>query len=142
MARKSGRVGSLEIQADGVGGNGGWNAVTLKRDLSITSEAAKQDASASESVNVYIPGPIDLVISGQIPTDTADTQYQALQASFEARTTIGYRALDTVSTGAGWVFDGVLTKFDETKNRGDIQMTTIEIVPAPSATAPAWKDPT
>lgn len=140
MGRSVGRAAVLDYQTDGVGGVAGWNTVDTKRDVTVNSEWSEADVSASEIVDTTMPASLSLTFEAQLVSDPDDTHYKALQAAFEAGTSMGFRALSKAATGAGWVFDGVITRWNETKNRKDEQTTSITIKPTPSATAPAWQD--
>ncbi len=140
MGRSVGRAAVLDYQTDGVGGVAGWNTVNTARDITVTSEWAEADASAKELVDVVLPASMSLSVEAELVTDVDDTHYKALQSAYEAGTSMGFRALSKASTGAGWVFDGVILQWNETKNRKDEQTTSITIKPTPSSTAPAWQD--
>lgn len=138
MARKSGRVASLKIQTDGAGGVAGWTAVGGKRDMTITIETSEQDVSGSESFDVFVTGGHNLTVEGQIVKDPADTQWEALREAHETRATLGFWALDAASGGKGYQFDGIVTRFNDTGNRADGQMTSVTIKPTPG-TQPDWE---
>lgn len=139
MARKSGRVGALLIQADGAGGSAGWDEVVGKRDMTLTVESNEAEVSGTESFDLFVQGGHALTIEGTIVTDPADDEWAALQTAFETRATLGFWGVDFNGTGGkGWKFDGVVTRFNQAKNRTDGQMTSVTIRPTPSATAPAY----
>jgi hypothetical protein len=137
MARQAGRVAVLQIQSDGVDGSAGWDTVAVKRDLSITDTREEIDISASELYDVFISGPGEFVIEGEIVRDEADTEYAALDTAYRAGTSLGFRAIEDASgSGKGIEFDGVVTRFDVGAARRDGQMTSIRIRPATGGTQP------
>lgn len=137
MARKTGRVAVLEIQTDGAAGSAGWNAVGTKRDLSYNHTTEEVDLSASELYDGFLSGPKQFVIEGEIVKDLADAQYNALRTAHAAGTAIGVWALDS-SDGAGMQFDAIISRFDDTANRRDGQMTSIRLVVHAGGQQPTW----
>lgn len=142
MARKTARVSALDYTATDWDTTPTWVGVD-KRDLTITATAEAVDLSASEKVNTYGHGPIDLRVSGTIPTDHGNAAYDALQAAHAAGTVLGFRALDAdvAGGGKGWHFNGIITRFDQGGGRSDANLTQLEIVPSPlaSGTDPAYQ---
>ena len=128
MARRTARVQALDYTTTEWDSTPTWVSVP-KRDLSIAVSAEKVDLSAAEKANLYGHGPIDLVVSGTIPTDNGGTAYDALQAAHAAGTVLGFRALDAAA-GKGWHFNGIITRFDQGGGRSDANTTQIEIGPA------------
>jgi hypothetical protein len=141
MARKSGRVGCLKIQTDGVAGSAGWNIVQTKRDLSFNDTSEEVELSGMEQYDSFESGPAQFVIEGEIVKDPADAEWEALRAAKAAGSTIGAWGLD-IDGGEGMRFDAKVVRFDDSANRRDGQMTSIRLVVAANGSQPAWTEDT
>lgn len=138
MARQVGRAASIKIQTDGVSGAAGWNAVAVKRDISITDSREEVDLSGIEAYDVFAAGPGEFVAEVELVRDEADAQFAALETAYRAGTSLGVRLIEDASgSGKGVEFDGVVTQWNLSASRRDGQTVAARIRPAVGGSQPA-----
>lgn len=108
---KLGFEGNLGIRT---GGSGNYAPIDPATDVTIDLERGEADVTSrgGNGWEQVLPGLKTASVEFEVIWDSSDTQVQLLRTSFENGTAIELAAMDDLlSTGSGWVFEGVVMRF-------------------------------
>lgn len=128
----------MKIQTDGVAGSAGWNAVAVKRDITITDSREEVDLSGVELYDVIASGVGEFVAEVELVRDEADVQFIAMETAYRAGSSLGFQFFEDASgSGKGVELDGVVVSWNLTASRRDGQTVAVRIRPAVGGAQPA-----
>jgi predicted secreted protein len=144
MGLKFGFDAKLYQCAAGIGSTPTWVEVTHVKDLTLALSESESDVStrAGAGWKQVLGGLREAAIDFEVPWDTADTAFGALQTAFLGRTSIGIAVMDgpvaTVGSQGLWA-DCCVTKFERKESLGEALSVSVTLKPTYSANDPLWK---
>lgn len=143
MASRYGIDGQLFYQTDGVSGIAGWVENGNIGDLAVnlSKEEVDDTVRANDGWKSTKGKLKDAEITFQMRADQDDPHYIAYRDAFLNDTHIGQRVYDgDAADGNGLEADFVITGFNHSQNKSEVQMVDVTMKVTYVDTAPVWNE--
>ena len=123
------------------GGSGNYSPINPTTDVTINMESGEADVTSrgADGWEQVLAGLKTASVEFEMIWDKADAGVQAMRQSFENGTPIELAAMDDLlSTGSGWVFEGVVMQFGRTEALREGMKCPVVIKPTYGNNPPAY----